>query len=113
MIMLMANKVKTENISLTRITRTLYIFIGFFAVSIVIFDSGNLITRSAVIDRWSLISALFITNTIAWFVGSKPSRNKKSLLTYMLSISLIAFAGFMTYWERGMASSSTIFYVLP
>ena len=31
----------------------------------------------------------------------------------MLTVALIAFAGFMTYWERGMASSSTIFHVLP
>jgi hypothetical protein len=113
MILLMAFKLKTEDISLTRITRTLYIFIGFFAISIIIFDSGNLITRESVVDRWSLLSALFIANTVAWFVGSKPSKKSKSLLTYMLSISLIAFAGFMTYWERGMASSSTIFYILP
>lgn len=113
MILLMIKKQKTENISLTRVTRTLYFFIGFFAISIVIFDSGNLITREAVIDRWSLLSGLFIANTIAWFIGSKPSKNNKSILTYMLSISLVAFAGFMTYWERGMASSSTIFYVLP
>lgn len=113
MILLMANKPKLETISLTRVTRTLYFFIGFFAISIVIFDSGNLITRDAVIDRWSLLSMLFIANTVAWFVGSKPSKNSKSLLTYTLSASLIAFAGFMTYWERGMASSSTVFYTLP
>ncbi len=106
-------KQKSENISLTRTTRTLYFFIGFFALSIVIFDSGNLITKDAVVDRWTLLSMLFIANTVAWFIGSSPSKNHRALLTYMLSISLIAFAGFMTYWERGMASSSTIFYVLP
>jgi hypothetical protein len=76
MILLMAFKLKTEDISLTRITRTLYIFIGFFAISIIIFDSGNLITRESVVDRWSLLSALFIANTVAWFVGSKPSKKK-------------------------------------
>ncbi len=113
MILLMAFRLKTEDISLTRITRTLYIFVGFFAISIVIFDSGNLITRESVVDRWSLLSVLFIANTVAWFIGSKPSKSNKSVLTYMLSISLLAFAGFMTYWERGMASTSTIFYILP
>jgi len=109
----MALKQKSENISLTRTTRTLYFFIGFFALSIVIFDSGNLITKEAVVDRWSLLSMLFVANTVAWFIGSEPSKNNRALLTYMLSLSLIAFAGFMTYWERGMASSSTIFYILP
>jgi len=113
MILLMALKQKSENISLTRTTRTLYFFIGFFALSIVIFDSGNLITKEAVVDRWSLLSMLFVANTVAWFIGSEPSKNNRALLTYMLSLSLIAFAGFMTYWERGMASSSTIFYILP
>jgi hypothetical protein len=109
----MVKKLKKENVSLTRVSRTLYFFIGFFALSVIIFDSGNLITKSAVVDRWLLLTMLFIANTIAWFIGSRPDRKSKSLLTYMLSTSLLLFAGFMTYWERGMASSSTIFYTLP
>lgn len=113
MIILMVKKLKKENVNLTRLTRTLYFFIGFFALSVIIFDSGNLITKTAVVDRWLLLTMLFIANTIAWFIGSRPDRNSKSLLTYMLSASLLIFAGFMTYWERGMASSSTIFYILP
>ena len=109
----MAKKIKTEDINLTRTTRTLYFFIGIFALSIVVFDSGNLITKSAVVNRWMLLTVLFSVNTIGWFIGSKPEKNKKALLTYLLSISLLVFSGYMTYWERGMASSSTIFYALP
>lgn len=109
----MVKKTKTDSFNLTRITRTTYFFIGIFALSIIIFDSGNLITREAVINRWALLTMLFAVNTIAWFMGSRPQRNSKSLLTYLLSLSLLVFAGFMTYWERGMASSSTVLYILP
>jgi len=42
---------------------------------------------------------------------SKTARN--TLLIYLLTTTLVVFAGFTTYWERGMASTSTIFYVLP
>lgn len=115
MILLMVKKLKSKEstLSLTHITRTIYFFIGFFALSIIIFDSGNLLVRDAVIDRWSLVTVLFVINTLAWFVGSLQKTNLRSLATYGLTISLILFAGFMTYWERGMASSSTIFYILP
>lgn len=101
-------------LSLTRATRTIYFFIAFFMLSIVIFDSGNLITRESIIDRWTLISVVLVVNTIVWFAASQ----KKSLVSNNLSVLLLTgvllvFAGFSTYWERGMASTTTIVYALP
>ncbi len=112
----MANKIKKSNISLliTRATRTVYFFVFFFGLSIIIFDSGNLITREAVIQRWTLLTALLVINTITWIIAATASQ--KSLKTagiVLLSLSLLAFAGYTAYWERGMASTSTIFFVLP
>ena len=108
------------SLQLTRLTRTVYFFIAIFALSIIIFDSGNLITREAVIQRWAILSLVFVANTIAWYFAAKPPNKKntaiKSLhytLIMLLSVVLLVFAGFMTYWERGMASTSTIFYALP
>ncbi len=104
-----------NSFNLTRSTRTLYFFIVIYALSIVLFDAGNLITRDAVIQRWTLASVLLAVNTLVWFASSqsksKPTQN--TLLIYLLTITLVVFAGFTSYWERGMASTSTIFYVLP
>lgn len=109
------SKLKADiSYKLTRATRTIYFLIAFFAASIVIFDSGNLITKEAVVDRWSIATALLVINTITWFICSqrdKPTIN--SILITVLSLSLIGFAGLVTYWERGMASTSTILYVFP
>lgn len=111
----MAKKKKStaEGLDLTRVSRSLFFFIGVFALTIVIFDSGNLLTRSDVINRWSLISGLFAVNTVAWFAAATSNKSYKILLTYALAVGTLAVAGFMTYWERGMASTSTLFYVLP
>lgn len=102
-------------IPLARITRTVYFFAFFYGLSIIIFDSGNLITREAVTDRWTLLSVLLVVNSLVWlFAAVLPKQGlTKSALTSALAVSLLLFAGFITYWERGMASTSTLFYVLP
>lgn len=111
------NQTHTLELALSRVCRTVYLFIGFYALSIIIFDAGNLITRDVVINRWTLAFGLLIVNTVVWFLASrraiKKSVNTGFILTTILSLSTIVFAGLMTYWERGMASTSTIFYILP
>lgn len=113
----MAKKVKVASantaLSLTRVTRTLYGMLLVLAVATVLFDSGNLITKDAVIDRWTALFVVFVVTTIAWFMASEGTAFSKKVLTIVLSLSLVGFAGAMTYWERGMASTSTILYALP
>lgn len=85
-------------------------------LSLVIFDAGNLITRPVVVQRWALITFVLIVNTLCWVVSSQSHRTKQSrhvLPVIMLSLSLFLLAGMSTYWERGMASTSTIFYIVP
>lgn len=102
-------------LDITRITRTVYFIVGFYLLSIVIFDAGNLLTREAVIDRWTLATFLLVINTIVWLSSSlrKNIRTWQSLSAVLVTLALLTFAGLTTYWERGMASTSTIFYVLP
>lgn len=101
-------------LSITRATRTIYFFIAFFIISIVIFDSWNLLTREAIIDRWTIATMLLIINTFVWFgVSQKWPLSVMKLPIGLLAGALVVFAGFMTYWERGMASTSTIMYALP
>jgi hypothetical protein len=106
---------KTTSLTLARISRTLFFFAGFYALSIVIFDSGNLITREAVIDRWTLLSGLLVVNTLCWLISAQMSHlfSSRVILRSILAVSMLVVAGLTTYWERGMASTSTLFYVLP
>jgi hypothetical protein len=103
-----------SKLSLTRTARTVFFFAGFYALSIIIFDSGNLITRESVIQRWTLLSVLIAVTSVTWLIVATMSQLRlKVLLTIALTITLLGFAGFTSYWERGMASTSTLFYVLP
>jgi len=121
MIKLMAKKKQITPLlplTLARTTRTVYFFAAFYALTIIIFDSGNLITRDAVINRWTLLSGLVVINSIVWLISAQ-TKNKSTipssqiLLRTTLALTLLILAGLSTYWERGMASTSTIFYVLP
>jgi hypothetical protein len=114
----MQNKLHTSKytwqLSLARATRALYFFIVLYMLSIVVFDSGNLITKEAIVDRWMLATILLVVNTFVWFSASQKWVSVfRKLPIVLLTAVLIAFAGYITYWERGMASTSTIFYVLP
>lgn len=105
----------STSLDLTRVTRTIYFVLGFYALSIVIFDSGNLLTRDAVVDRWLIFTFVLVTNTFAWYIAAQKDSFfvKPPVAIVLLGTSLLLFAGLSTYWERGMASTSTILYVLP
>ena len=112
----MATKKTAEELqlSITRVTRTIYFFVIMYMISIVIFDSGNLITRESIINRWTIATILLIINTFVWFIAvQKIPTNTKTITIYLLTATLLIFAGLSTYWERGMASTTTIFYILP
>ena len=100
--------------NLQTVARAGFLFIIAFALYIIIFDSGNVLTREAVYYRWMLLGALLITNSIFWSY-TKKTHSRKSLTVALMAIVVaqIALAGFSTYWERGMASMSTILFALP
>ena len=108
-----ATPLQAPALSLTRVARTLYGFLCVLAVTMIVFDAGNLIEREAIIERWTAMFIVFIVNTIAWFIAVEGTKFSKSALVLLLTITLVGFAGVFTYWERGMASTSTILYALP
>jgi hypothetical protein len=97
-----------------RLTRTLYFFIGLLALLVIIFDAGNVLTREAVIQRWSTITILLVLNTLVWQLARRiKTELELQILVWPLIIALIVSSAFIVYWERGMASMSTLLFAVP
>lgn len=106
---------KEYSLSITRATRTIYFFLALYSVSIIVFDAGNLLTREIIIERWTLATMVLVINTLVWYAAARKKQDMhiQFYLTVLLAAALLGFAGYMTYLERGMASTSTILYALP
>ena len=91
-----------------------FLFIIAYAIYIIIFDSGNVLTRQDVYHRWLMLGLLLVTNTIFWSFTKKTSSSQRlTFAVWGCVIAQLALAGLSTYWERGMASMSTALFTLP
>jgi len=111
-------RVKTKKydlqIATIRVARTGFAFIGVFLLATIIFDSWNLLTKDAVGWRWTSAIAVVIVTAIVWYMARrKGSDNYYNTLIMSLVIAQIIFAGFNVYWERGVASTLPILFVIP
>jgi len=98
-----------------RVTRGHFLYVVAYMVAIIIFDSWNLYTHDAVVNRWTLAAALFVLNTVFWYV-SRIKFNTDTIYMILLLLLILAdiiFAGTNVYWERGMASRSIILFAVP
>ncbi len=81
----------------------------------IIYDASQLITPESVLKRWVAISGLMAVDGIIWYLVKSRSGHihlYKSLLGLMI-LSDIAFASFLVYEERGMASRAVFLFVIP
>ena len=111
----MATK-KIDNLqaNLQTSARAGFLFIVAYAIYIIIFDSGNVLTREAVYYRWMMLALLLVTNTVFWsFTKKTSSRHRLTFAVWACVLAQLLLAGFSVYWERGMASMSTILFALP
>lgn len=98
-----------------RITRVHFLYIIAYMASIIIFDSWNLISHEAVAQRWTAAGALFVVNTVAWYLCRAKLKSEalyKSVLAVLL-ICDILFAALNVYWTRGMASKYVFLFAVP
>ncbi len=98
-----------------RITRVHFLYILAYMVPIIIFDSWNLLSHEAVLQRWTAAGALFIVNTIIWYIcRAKVSSESlyKGLLIVLLACDIL-FAAINVYWTRGMASKYGVLFLIP
>ncbi len=99
---------------LPMLSRLNFAFLAVYAAFIIIFDSSNVITRESTYHRWMFEGLLFFVFTVFWVVINKV-HSSAVIFTALVGcvVAELALAGFMTYWERGMASTSTLLYLLP
>lgn len=99
---------------LAKLPKYNFAFLAAFAVYIIIFDGGNVLTREAIYHRWMFVAVLLIVFSLFWMATKKAtSRNLIIGALLLCVLAELALAGFTTYWERGMASMSTVLYIVP
>lgn len=98
-----------------RVTRTHFLFVATYLISIVVFDSWNLLAHEAVGRRWLAGGLLLAGNTILWYLAHAKISNANiyRLLILLLVLFDIIFVGFNVYWERGMASNAVALFAIP
>lgn len=84
-------------------------------VSIVVFDSWNLLTHMAVSERWTAAATLLVITTLLWYLARVKfsGQNIYFLLVLVLILVDILFAAFNVYWERGLASKAVGLFSVP
>jgi len=111
--------VKPKTISLQnavqKMTRVHFAFVGLYLLSIIIFDSWNLIPHEGVVWRWQAASVLLVINAVCWYVSRTTFSSKQvyKFAAFTLIIAGAIFAAFNVYWERGMVSPMVIMFTVP
>jgi hypothetical protein len=98
-----------------RVTRVHFLYAVSYMLALVVFDSWNLYTHDAIVQRWTLAAILFILTTVLWYL-SRLKFSTDSLyvaLVLLLVLADIVFAATNVYWERGMASRSVALFAIP
>lgn len=100
---------------LLRITRIHFLYILAYMLSLVIFDSWNLITHQGMLERWTVVGALLVVNTIIWYLCRAKLKNDNIYLALLIVLIIcdILFAAINVYWQRGMASKAVFLFTIP
>lgn len=97
-----------------RVARTGFAFVAVFLMTTIIFDSWNLLTKDSVGRRWSSAIAVLMVTAGVWYLARRKSSDSYyNTLIMTLVISQIVFAGLNVYWERGIASTLPILFIIP
>jgi hypothetical protein len=99
----------------TRVTGVHFFFAAAYIVSIISFDSWNLIPPDALSARWTFATILLVVTALVWYVLRSGQRRAWVYMAsaYMLIVVDIALAAFSVYSERGMASRGVALFAIP
>src|SRR5215208_3794002 len=95
-----------------RVTRVHFLFIAFYILSVIVFDSWNLFTHEATSQLWTAAGLMLAANTILWFLARMrfSSSNAYIGIVMVLVTADIAFASYNVVWQRGLSSKSVILF---
>lgn len=98
-----------------RVTRVHFVFIAFYILATIIFDSWNLYTHEAVRQLWTAAGILLVVNTVLWYISRLKYLNANiyAFLVLALILADIIFAAYNVYWQRGLASKSVMLFSVP
>lgn len=109
-------KLATElQMSAVRATRVHFVYIAAYMLSIVIFDSWNLITHEDVLQRWTAAALMVVINTVMWYLARQQFKSQ-SVYRYIIFTTILAdiiFAAYNVFSQRGMASKSVALFAVP
>lgn len=110
----MASPTKTPDNLIPKLAKYNFAFFAVYSLFIIIFDSGNVITREGIYQRWMVAGLLLVVFSFFWIASRKASSYSQLFRALLICVSAeLLLAGLMTYWERGMASTSTVLYMMP
>src|SRR3990167_4992570 len=98
-----------------KVTNVHFLYIAAYMLSVVVFDSWNLLTHEAVVDFWTAAGVMLVLNTMLWYLSRYRFTTDTAYRFIILALIVadIIFAAFTVYWERGLASSSVILFAVP
>lgn len=100
---------------LSGVIKAHFAYTAVYMLTIVVFDAWNLITPSAIVDRWLVASLLLIVTSITWYVVKQQYHPAfyYHVLAYALILVDLFVATFSVYTQRGIASKAVLLYVIP
>lgn len=108
-------KVSWLHPSVLRISRVHFAYAFIFAVQTVIYDAWNLVTPTAVMNRWIMTALVIAVTTMVGYLAHNTVTNTLGLktLVWLLILMDVAVASFSVYTQRGMASRAVMLYSVP
>lgn len=109
------NTLKRLQNDLQRTTRAHFAFVVAYIGSMIILYAWKAVTNEAFGMRWTLAGILLAVNTVIWFISHMRSttRSQLVLMTLVLALADLTFAGINVYLSRGMASIYAFLFIMP
>jgi hypothetical protein len=97
-----------------RVMRVHFFYVAAYILSIIVFDSWNLLTHDAVAQHWTIAGVLLVINVVLWYLCRMKFASSVYIMSVLfLVVSDIVFAAYNVYWQRGIAGISVALFAIP
>lgn len=98
-----------------KLTQVHFAFVLLYMLSIVTFDTWNLIPHEGIVWRWQAAAMLLVLTAVTWYLARSNFKNFHiyKFVAFALIIADAVFAAYNVYWTRGMSSPYTALFAVP